>query len=81
MLCDHRVKLFLGWRLDFFAAIGAVMALDIGHQLPQRDIFSDARRPPKRGTDRDYFGASEASVSVEEPVCVASAGSAFPASL
>jgi len=79
VLFQEFIELIVAGRLDLvFAAVDAVMTIDRGDDFPQCLFFGDARRPAEAGAEAYDFGASEASVIVEEPVCLASAGGAFP---
>lgn len=75
---EHPIKLVVAHRLDLVAARRSVVTVDVRDDFPKRMLLDLTRRPFKRRADRYYFGASEASVVVEEPVCRASAGIAFP---
>jgi hypothetical protein len=73
------VEFIVGRRLDLvFAPLDAVMAVYRRDDFPKRLLFGLAGRPTETGAEGDYFGASEASVVVGEPVALASAGISFP---
>jgi hypothetical protein len=61
-----------------FLRVSLIPALDVGDNFPDRPIFQNPNINFELCSDLDYFGASEASVVVVEPVSGASAGSVFP---
>lgn len=60
--------------------VGLVTAVDVGDDFPDGPILDSAKIDFQLGCYLDYFGASEASIFVEEPVSGASAGPPFPES-
>lgn len=81
MAQQQLVEIVIAHRLRFrVGGIGPIAAVDVGDDFPDGPILERTQVEFELGGDLDYFGASEASVVVVEPVLSASAGFAFPAS-
>jgi len=79
MLVQKGIELRVARRLDLvLVALDTIVAIDRGYDFPERLLIGDAGWPSEAGADGDDLGASEASVVVVEPVCLASAGISFP---
>lgn len=79
---EQVVKLVIAHCFRFVVlGIGLVAAIDVRNDFPDRPILDSAKVNFQFCGNLYYFGASEASVIVMEPVSGASAGSAFPSSV
>jgi hypothetical protein len=79
MLVQQCVEFSVARRFELIlAALHAIVAVYRADNFPERLFVGDVWGPSEAGADGDDLGASEASVVMIEPVCLASAGVSFP---